>query len=78
MPNSFGSSDEIKHKELVKKLENAGIKDDLHEDILKQLEKMAKNECLNEMTSQIADAYTQKLVEAKSKNETKNFSTNNG
>lgn len=71
MPNSFGSSDEIKHKELVKKLENAGIKDDLHEDILKQLEKMAKNECLNEMTSQIADAYTQKLVEAKSKNETK-------
>ncbi len=62
MPATYASSDDIKHKDLVKKLETAGLKDDLHEDILKQLEKMAKNECIAEQTSQIADAYAAKLA----------------
>lgn len=62
MPATYASSDEIKHKDLEKKLENAGLKDDLHKDILKQLEKMAKNECIAEQTSQIADAYAAKLA----------------
>lgn len=67
MPASYASSDDIKHKDLVKKLEIAGIKDDLHEDILKQLEKMAKNECIAAKTSEIADAYAAKLADAQAK-----------
>lgn len=62
MPAAFESSDSVKHKELMKKLEEAGLKDDLHENILKELEKMAKNECKQAKMSEIADAYAQKLA----------------
>ncbi len=71
MPATYESSDEINHKELVKKLEEAGIKDDLHEDILKQLEQMAKNECIAAKTSEIADLYAEKMAAAQKNGKTK-------
>ena len=71
MPATYESSDKVNHKELVKKLEEAGIKDDLHEDILKQLEQMAKNECIAAKTSEIADLYAEKMAAAQKNGETK-------
>lgn len=71
MSATYDSSEDINHKELMKKLETAGIKDDLHENILKQLEKMAKNECIAAQTSAIADMYAEKIADAKKNGETK-------
>lgn len=67
MPETFTSSKEVKHKELEKKLKDANMDDDLHKEILKQLEKMAKNECVAAKTNEIAEAYAAKKAEDPSK-----------
>lgn len=63
MPASFNSSKEINHKELEKNLKDANMDDDLHKDILKQLEKMAKNECVNAKREEIEDLYVAMRIE---------------
>ena len=63
MLETYASNKEIKkkHKDIEKQLENQGIKDDLHKDILKTLEEMAKSEVVTDDYNTIGTAFEEKF-----------------
>lgn len=69
MPEKYTTIKDVErqHKQIVEKLESAGLKDDLHLDILKKLEKFAKVEVKLAAQKRVGDLYaaTEKVEEGK-------------